>query len=1343
MSNILALCFFPAFIPAKNGGEQRLFNFYNALSESHNVTLLTSTYPGAEEMIVQHGSNFKERRIPKDAWFVGEYQKLLLDSNGGDISGPALAASSCMPTSFHRAYLEEYLKADILIFDDPFTAKFDIFSGIDSKPRIYNSYNCESDLYSTFKKNSKTAAAFRIVIEAESDLLDRVDLVLYCSDLDLSSFRAMSPHAKFEALYVPNGANYIDLTNDAECKSDGEFHALFIGSNHPPNLKAAEFILKNLAPSFPSVIFDIVGGCLPDGEYPSNIRRHGIVNDDIKHSLFQLSDVALNPITEGSGSNVKVLEYMAHGIPVLSTKFGMRGISAESGQEFIESSQESFVGALGDAIKSPERLRAVGGAGKDLVESLHDWKKILQPIAFRISNLVSKSQKSRQQFVLALNDYNSFVNLGGGGVRTRGLYNAVTSWSKVVFLCFSEDNSLECKKHGEDIIVFSVPRSNEHLEHLAKVNSLSHILADDIVAGLYCERNHWLTLIYQVLRSSARVIVIEHCYMVCLPIAYGDRFVYSSQNNETKLKKTLLKWHPLGGELISDVARFESLAVERSAVSIAVSIEDAIDFTRGRSQSSPIMVVGNGAEFNRASSESETTSEKLLLEIGDRAVVFIGSAHIPNIDSAQFIINELAPQCKDVEFHIIGSVCDSLITRLNNVRLWGVVADSVKAKIMQSCKLALNPMLSGSGSNVKLADYLGNGLFVITTEFGRRGYPSIINDHVFIASLDGFKSAIYKAFERPKINEEIARRDRLSLFQVEFCMRGIAQKFLRILQNLEVKKKRILFVTYRFTSPPQGGAEAHIEKLLSALGNSGKFDIDVVAPSVSRMENVMRFHENYHGDTNMGALVDVPNIHFVRFPLSTPESNLIMSQLKRLWMTQGEFDRALSDELAHTYCDSGLTWGWGYPEIVSGKPMRWAFSRCGLFFAERSHLVIKGQSVGSTKIAMERNGIVIGDPWQIDGCFELSMEIDAGEVDFISSISQTYDDPRELGFWVTTLSINGQKYDLASPTLIERQLFAKPPSEKFSLLDRVSNATRVQLDTKLTSCRGPWSDEMDQYIANHTKYYDLIITNNIAFRPAMIAISEAKRFNVPSILIPHTHLDDDFYHFPDMLQCAKDATVVLAAPNIACDFFREKGCEALYSPSGYDDSEVFSNDDLKAFRDIYLSTKPFVLVLGRKAQVKGYEKIIYSIDHINAGGGDIRVVLIGPDDDGIRIKSPYATYLGYQSREVVRGALLACLCLCNMSTSESFGMVILEAWLAGKPVVLNKNCAAFQELAIHEENALLVDETDLPEAIKKLVSQVDFRERLGASGNAQVKNFNWDKVCNDFLSTCFNLIKIK
>ena len=241
---------------------------------------------------------------------------------------------------------------------------------------------------------------------------------------------------------------------------------------------------------------------------------------------------------------------------------------------------------------------------------------------------------------------------------------------------------------------------------------------------------------------------------------------------------------------------------------------------------------------------------------------------------------------------------------------------------------------------------------------------------------------------------------------------------------------------------------------------------------------------------------------------------------------------------------------------------------------------------------------------------------------------------------------------------------------------------------------------------------------------------------MPSILIPHAHLDDDFYHFPDWLESARNASLVLAVPRAACDFLAEKGCNVRYLSAGCDATEQFTPQDQEAFRQVHTSTRPFVLVLGRKAGAKGYRQIIDAVEQLNRDGVDVQTVLIGPDDDGIPVDSPNAVYLGRQPRNVVRGALLSCLALCNMSSSESFGIVLLEAWLAGKPVIANKNCAAFHDMAVHNKNALLVDEDSLMVAIGNLILQPNLGISLAERGKGLAVNFDWNAVCEEFVSTC-------
>ncbi|MGN8198333.1 glycosyltransferase [Salinisphaera sp. RV14] len=1343
MKRVLAFCFFPAFTPPSNGGQSRLFHFYQALSRWHQITLLTSTHPGDDEVVINHGINFVERRIPKGEQFAREYAALEQYSGGGDLSGPAIAACGKWPTRLHRAYLEEYDRADIIIHDFPFTVDYDLFAGADEKPRVYNAHNSEAHLYRRLHPGAKSGYLHDLVEAAEQRILENANLVLYCSEGDLTAFRRLAPNSGFEALYTPNGMTATAARKDSSDTISDVFRAVFMGSGHPPNVQAAEFIVRTLAPAMPEVAFDIIGGCLPeDGRYPDNVQRYGIVDDAAKTRILRRADLALNPMTTGSGSNVKVLEYFAYGLPVLSTPMGMRGIQAAPGEEYLESNPDQFPQALKRAAADPISLAAIGQAGQSLGLKQYTWDVIAQPVAERLATLVSDAAASDADcFVLVLNDYDSFATVGGGGTRTRSLYEAVRGWSSVVAVSFSTDGTLSARWHSPGIRVINVPRTAEHDADLATINAQYHVSADDIIASRHSTANPWLDAVYRLLRQSARCVVVEHCYLVPLPLSWGDRFVYSSHNNETELKRRLLEQHPLEAELLSQVERIERQAVERSAAIAAVSREDAISLVKGKRTAAPVIVVRNGAATPATGADVDRMRQDLCRRIGDYGIVFLGSAHPPNVEAARFIVDELAPRCPDLPFHVLGSVCGALLKVPANVRLWGVVDEVTKSAVMQSCAIALNPMKSGSGSNIKLADYLANGLFVITTEFGQRGYPSAVEEHLAIEPLDRFAEAIWNTLEAPELYAAEAKTRRQHLFQQELAMQGIAERFVEMLQGLEKHKKRILYVAYRYTAPALGGAETNIEKFVGALGRSGEFDIDVVAPEVSSIHSYMRFSETYTFDPDFVVPVDIPNTRFARFPADEPDPDAITSHLHDAWSAQVLFDQVLERELRHGFEETGLTWGWGYPEGEGAAAARWTFSECGVFLHEGGRIECKGFAAGATVTTIYRGLCVIAGPYTVKGKFSLSFDADAGEVRLVTSAPQSEVDPRPLGFTVSRLTVAGRSLNLAAPTLLQKHLSLLPAERVFRLLDQAAEESRASRGVRLSDGRGPWSRSLERFIVDHVADYDLVVTHNNVFRPPVVAIDEAKKQGVPSILIPHAHLDDDFYHFPDWIESARNATRVLATPRIACDFLIEKGCNTSYLPAGCDSREQFSPADQEAFLEVHSSPRPFVLVLGRKAGAKGYRQIIEAVENLNREGVDLEAILIGPDDDGVPVAAPNTKYLGRQSRNVVRGALLSCFAVCNMSSSESFGIVLLEAWLAGKPVIANKHCAAFHDLAVDKENALLVGPGELAEAIHLLHADPELAEQLGRNGKQVVTEFDWDAVSDNFRAICESLVQ--
>lgn len=1341
MKNILAFCFHPSFTPPGNGGEARLFHFYSALSNHFRVTLISSTHGGTQEETVQHGIRFTERRIPKDEAFVRQWQALEPLGSGGDLSGPCIAASAGTHGAIHDAYLQEYQDADIVIHDSPFMVGYDLFLGADNKPRIYNAYNCESSLYATLHPATYSAPIHNIVCEAERRLLQQADLLFYCNPDDIEALALMVPSARYRPVYTPHGA-FTQIAPTDHVPTDSS-NVIFLGSSHPPNVEAARYIAETLAPRLPDVSFHVVGNCLPDdssASLPANVVRHGFVPEARKRQLLLSSQLALNPMSSGSGANVKVLDYIAHGLPVVSTPFGLRGMPADIERCTVTAELGDFAAVVGSLIKDSGRLQQLRRATAAATSQL-GWQACADRAAQAIDAWLADIDANSPRIapVLVLNDYNPFLGYGGGATRTRGLYRAVSEWAPVVFIHLNPERQWTNQEVEPGIRAIGIPRTQAHVASDQAATSMYHISVQDIIAGMHAAHNPWLVAIYRGLRRLARCIVIEHCYLVDLPQLHGDRFVYSSQNHELLLKRSLIDGHPQRDTLLAFVEQAERRALSASAAIVAVSESDACSFAQSVSAMAPTIVIANGADVPCFQDLSEARQlpvpapEHIPTEF---TTVFLGSSHYPNVEAARYICEQLAPANPDIHFVFIGSVCDAIEAR-PNVHLLGRLPPEAKDAVMQSSRVALNPMLSGSGSNVKLADYLGNGLYVVSTEFGTRGYPDDIEPHVSVAVLNDFASAIRKALARTELHTAAPRAERRRLYEDKLSMAVAGQRFRQLLKSLEKPRKRILYVAYRYTSPSLGGAEHNMDQFIRALSQDGGFDVDVIATDITAMHSQHRFSEQYTRNTSYGVPVDLPNVRYAKFALTPPDAATLRRRLLAAWRAQIAIEQALCEQLDNE--SSVLAWGWASPEIIDGHTCRWIYTDAGLMLVNGGTLRLRGHADQRCTICILDAGQRAGITHIVQGDFDVAWQLPVGgRMQLLSTARALDSDPRPLAMLVHSVEVDGAPIDLDAPTLVDR-LNTLPAETVINLLDAHAQRIRHEQNIRLDEMRGPWSQLLEKYLAEHIAEYDLVVAHNSVFRPAVVAMREAKRQGVASILVPHAHLDDDFYHFPDQLEAAQAASVVMVAPQVAVSYFERNKCRAMYLPAGCDASEAFTPSDIRAFRAIYPDQTPYFLVLGRKAGAKGYRKIIDAIDLLNQQGRTVRLVMIGPDDDGLPIDSSHVTYLGRQSREIVRGAIMHCQAICNMSSSESFGIVLLEAWLGGKPVIANRDCAAFNDLAKHEHNALLVNTTSLVPTLLRILDDPTLGPRLAEKGNEIAQLFDWKKICDSFIRVCHEL----
>ena len=151
MKRVLVFSFFPAFTPPTSGGELRLFQLYSHLSQFHDITLLSLTYPGpGKGELIEHHAQFRELRVPKDDVFLQLHAKMAAEGIGPECSALVVAlAGKEGGTRYHATARQLIPAADVVIHESPYTLHFDSeFNEPNRCVRIYNIYNVKSYLVS-------------------------------------------------------------------------------------------------------------------------------------------------------------------------------------------------------------------------------------------------------------------------------------------------------------------------------------------------------------------------------------------------------------------------------------------------------------------------------------------------------------------------------------------------------------------------------------------------------------------------------------------------------------------------------------------------------------------------------------------------------------------------------------------------------------------------------------------------------------------------------------------------------------------------------------------------------------------------------------------------------------------------------------------------------------------------------------------------------------------------------------------------------------------------------------------------------------------------------------------
>jgi polysaccharide biosynthesis protein PslH len=181
--------------------------------------------------------------------------------------------------------------------------------------------------------------------------LNQYDLVVGITERDVAHFKRLG--LEKPSVVSPIGLDCRDYTADDSCYTR-PLSLSFIGSlDWMPNQDGLKWFLDEvweplLAPRFPELTFHIAGRTAPAWLRNLNKERvffHGEVPSAA--DFLNQHPIMLVPLLSGGGMRAKILEGMAVGKVVLSTRIGMEGIDAQNRQEcLLADTPEEFVSAL-------------------------------------------------------------------------------------------------------------------------------------------------------------------------------------------------------------------------------------------------------------------------------------------------------------------------------------------------------------------------------------------------------------------------------------------------------------------------------------------------------------------------------------------------------------------------------------------------------------------------------------------------------------------------------------------------------------------------------------------------------------------------------------------------------------------------------------------------------------------------------------------------------------------------------------------------------------------------------------------------------------------------------------
>jgi glycosyltransferase involved in cell wall biosynthesis/GT2 family glycosyltransferase len=406
--------------PPVGGGRLRLLGLYHSLDQRFDCNYVGSyDWPGEKRRDHSLTSTLRELTIPLSKEHHAAADKASSDCGGKVVIDIAFSQQGHLSQDYLLAVRDEIAKAEVVVFSHPWVYPLVKEYLRPDQVVVYDSHNVEGYLRAQLLDGNNPAEAelLKQVVSDELELGRRADWILVCSHEDMLRFEAIYGFTCGKMRVVPNGVMAFSqsaTSTSYKIKARERFGlprdaraAIFIGSNYGPNVQAAHFITDKLAKELPDWTFVVAGG-VGQSTTPQtdNVVVTGPISDEERCDWLSAVDAGINPMSSGSGTNIKMFDFMAAGLPTVTTRVGARGIETGTLKPFFlaEAEPKIFADALrtlGDKAVATK----MGCAARQCVEEHYSWERISRHLGVFLHSRANRVGQRRPFYSIVVPSY--------------------------------------------------------------------------------------------------------------------------------------------------------------------------------------------------------------------------------------------------------------------------------------------------------------------------------------------------------------------------------------------------------------------------------------------------------------------------------------------------------------------------------------------------------------------------------------------------------------------------------------------------------------------------------------------------------------------------------------------------------------------------------------------------------------------------------------------------------------------------------------------------------------------------------------------------------------------------